>query len=62
LVTVTVQVPDLEERRVSPLIEQWALPALVTAYVTAPVPDPPDDVKVNESPLVSPMLVSVSVA
>jgi hypothetical protein len=40
-VAVTPQVPTDVYERVAPVIEQPAVPAVVTAYVTAPVPVPP---------------------
>ena len=39
--------------RVVPEIEQPAVPAVVTAYVTAPLPEPPEVVKVNVLPNVT---------
>jgi hypothetical protein len=41
LVAVTPQVPVVVYERVLPVIEHPAVPTVVTAYVTAPVPDPP---------------------
>ena len=38
---MTPQVPTVVYERVVPVIEQPAVPAVVTAYVTAPVPVPP---------------------
>jgi hypothetical protein len=35
-----IQVPVVLDKRVVPLTEQFALPAAVTAKVTAPLPDP----------------------
>ena len=50
-VAVTVHVPGVVAFNVvPPEIEQPAVPALVTANVTAPVPDPPDDVSEIEEP------------
>jgi hypothetical protein len=41
LVAVTPQVPAVVYERVVPAIEHPAVPAVVTTYVTVPVPDPP---------------------
>ena len=52
-VAVTVQVPGVFAFNTLPLeIEHPAVPAEVTAKVTAPVPDPPDVVNVMEDPYV----------
>ena len=48
---VTVHVPgDVAFNVVLPVMEHPAEPALVTANVTAPGPDPPDDVNEIEDP------------
>jgi hypothetical protein len=47
LVAVTVHVPAAVALNVDPLTEQPAVPADVTAYVTAPVLEPP--LVVNET-------------
>jgi hypothetical protein len=49
-----VQVPAFVELTVvpPPVIEQPAVPALVTAYDIAPVPEPPLEVSVNGVPAV----------
>ena len=44
-----------------PEMEHPAVPALVTANVTAPVPDPPDDVSEIEAPNVPPVGDTVNV-
>jgi hypothetical protein len=50
-VAVTVHVPgEVAFNVVPPEIEQPADPALVTANVTAPEPEPPDDVNEIEDP------------
>ena len=59
-VTVTAQVPVLEAVSAAPVIEQPALPAPVTAYETAPVPEPPVEVRASALPYVPLVLVSVS--
>ena len=52
-VAVTVHVPGVVAvNDVPPEMEHPAEPALVTAKVTAPVPDPPEDVSVMEDPYV----------
>ena len=53
LVTVTVHevpLPPVVFRVVPPLMLHPAVPADVTAYVTAPSPEPPDDVSVSGTP------------
>ena len=50
-VAVTVHVPgDVALNVVPPEMEHPAVPALVTAKVTEPVPEPPDDVNEMEEP------------
>ena len=51
-VAVTAHVEPATPVNVSvvPEIEQPAVPAVVTAYVTAPLPEPPDVVNVNVLP------------
>jgi hypothetical protein len=50
-VAVTAHVPGEVAFNVLPLeMEQPADPALVTANVTAPVPEPPDDISEIEEP------------
>ena len=52
-VAVTVHVPGVAAvNEVPPEMEHPADPALVTANVTAPVPEPPDEVNVIEDPYV----------
>jgi hypothetical protein len=46
-VAVMTQVPARELVSESPLIEQFAVPAVATAYETAPAPEPPLEVSVN---------------
>jgi hypothetical protein len=58
-VAVTVQVPALVAERFVPLIEQPAVPAVVTAYETAPLPLPPLDVSAKVSPKNAVVEVSV---
>jgi hypothetical protein len=61
-VAVTVHVPgEVAFNVVPPVIEQPADPALVTANVTAPVPDPPDDVNETADPYVPLVDVTVNV-
>jgi hypothetical protein len=61
-VTVTVHVPTCVALRVEPVIEQPALPAFVTVYVTTPVPEPPLEVSVRGFPTFPVVLVSVRAA
>jgi hypothetical protein len=49
-VTVTVHVPGEVEVSAPAEIEHPAVPALVTAYEYAPVPEPPDAERVNGVP------------
>jgi hypothetical protein len=59
-----VQVPGLVELTVvpPPVIEHPAVPALVTAYNTAPVPAPPLEVSANAVAAVPLVEVSVNAA
>ena len=59
-----MQVPALVELTVvpPPVIEQPAVPADVTAYDTAPVPEPPLEVNVNGVPTVPAVEVNVNAA
>lgn len=52
LVAVTVHEPTDVADSVEPDTEHPAVPELVTAYVTAPEPEPPDVVNVNVEPYV----------
>ena len=47
LVAVTMHVPARELVSESPVIVQFAVPAEVTTYDTAPAPEPPLDVSVS---------------
>ena len=59
---VTVHVPgDVAFNVLPPEMEHPAVPALVTAKVTAPVPEPPDDVSEIEEPYVPLVEVTVNV-
>ena len=61
-VAVTVHVPgEVAFNVMPPVIEQPADPALVTANVMAPVPDPPDDVNETVDPYVPLVDVTVNV-
>jgi len=60
LETVTTHVPALVALSTSPKTEQAAVPKLVTVKVSAPVPEPPDVVKMRDSPSTALVLVSVS--
>ena len=59
-----MQVPALVELTVvpPPVIEQPAVPELVTAYDTAPVPEPPLEVNANGVAAVPDVEVSVNAA
>jgi hypothetical protein len=57
---VTVHVPVLVAFNTPVVIEQPAVPTVVTAYVTAPVPPPPAEVNVRPVPKLPFTLVSVS--
>ena len=52
-VTAHVEPATPVKESVEPEIEQPAVPAVVTAYVTAPVPEPPEVVNVNVLPNVT---------
>ena len=52
MVAVTVHEPADVADIVEPDTEHPAVPELVTAYVTAPEPEPPDVVNVNVEPYV----------
>jgi hypothetical protein len=61
-VAVTVHVPgDVAFNMVPPEMEHPAVPAPVTANVTAPVPEPPDDVNEMADPNVPLVDVTVTV-
>jgi hypothetical protein len=49
-VTVTVHVPGEVDVSAPAVIEHPAVPALVTAYEYAPVPEPPDAARVSGVP------------
>ena len=59
LVTVTVQDPADVNDSVVPTTEHPAVPADVTAYVVAPPPDPPVEVRVRDVGYVALVLVRV---
>ena len=59
-VAVTVHVPCDVYESVDPATEQPAVPAVVTANVTAPVPDPPVVVSESVEPTLAEMLDSES--
>jgi hypothetical protein len=62
LVAVTIQVPALVAFTEVPEITQPVAVPFVTAYVTAPVPEPPLVVKVNDVPKPAFVLVRLNVA
>ena len=59
---MTVQVPGAVDTSEPEEIEQPAVPALVTTYEYAPVPEPPDAVSTSGVPYVPLTEVSVTVA
>ena len=61
-VAVTMQVEPTSPVvvNVSDEIEQPAVPTLVTAYVTSPVPEPPDEPSTTGVPYVTWLVVTVS--
>lgn len=59
LFAVTTHVPARALLNTSPLIEHPALPADVTEYVTAPLPEPPVEVSASWRPYVVDVLVMV---
>jgi len=62
-VAVTVHVPGDVALNVVPLmIEQPAVPVVVTAYVTAPLPEPPEVARVRSVPYVPLVEVSTTAA
>jgi hypothetical protein len=62
LVAVTTQVPAVVAVRFDPLTAQPVAVPLVTAKVTAPVPEPPNVVRVSGAPKVPDVEVTVSAA
>jgi hypothetical protein len=57
--TVTVHVPALVAFKTPDVMEQPAVPAVATEYVTAPAPPPPDEANERPDPYVPLVLVSV---
>lgn len=53
MVAVTVQEPAEVADNVEPDTEHPAVPVVVTAYETAPVPEPPEVVSANVEPYVT---------